>query len=219
MPVVGAQSHAAASVSLAEAHRRMLADASLQFGFVPAAEPSAPSWLKPLLELLKPVFGFLTAMAPWLMWGFWALVAAGLVAIIVMIVREILRVRWPARFGGRDQLEPEPEDYRPSQAQARALLEDADALAAEGRFAEAAHLLLFRSIEDIEGRRPYLVRPALTSRDIARSSGLPEAARTAFSGIARVVERSHFGGAPVGADDFAACRRAYETFAFPEVWA
>src|SRR3546814_10172873 len=42
---------------------------------------------------------------------------------------------------------------------ARALLAEADALAAEGRFAEAAHLLLYRSVEDIEGRRPGLVKP------------------------------------------------------------
>src|SRR3546814_13432258 len=35
---------------------------------------------------------------------------------------------------------------------ARALLTEADALAAEGRFAEPAHLLLHRSVADLEGR-------------------------------------------------------------------
>src|SRR5690606_1197116 len=50
---------------------------------------------------------------------------------------------------------------------ARALLAEADALAAAGRFAEATHLLLYRSVEDIETRRPGLVRPAMTSRELA----------------------------------------------------
>jgi hypothetical protein len=209
---VEAQGHAAASASLAEAQRRMLADHALQFRFAPLPDPKAPAWLKPLVE-------FLTAFGPVLLWVFWGLVALGLLTIAYLIAQQLLRTRWPERFGGRLEPKLEPEDWRPSGAQARALLEDVDALAAQGRFAEAVHVLLFRSIADIQGRMPHLVRPALTSRDIARSSGLPEVARTAFSGIARVVERSHFGGAPVGADDFAECRSAYEAFAFPEVWA
>ena len=45
---------------------------------------------------------------------------------------------------------------------ARARLADADALAAAGRFAEAVHLLLYRSVDDISDRRPGLVRPAMT---------------------------------------------------------
>src|SRR3546814_9762389 len=71
---------------------------------------------------------------------------------------------------------------------ARALLAEADALAAAGRFAEAVHLLLYRSVEDIEGRRPGLVKPAMTSRDLAEAHDLPSVARGAFSRIARAVE-------------------------------
>ena len=47
---------------------------------------------------------------------------------------------------------------------------------------------------------------------------MPEGVRRTFSQIARVVERSFFGGRPVGADEFAACRQAYEGFAFNEAW-
>ena len=36
--------------------------------------------------------------------------------------------------------------------------------------------------------------------------------------IGKVVERSLFGGAAVGAQDFADCRQAYEAFALPEGW-
>ena len=48
-------------------------------------------------------------------------------------------------------------DLRPEAARARALLEDADALAAQGRFAEAVHLLLFRSIDEIQEKTTGLM--------------------------------------------------------------
>jgi hypothetical protein len=99
-----------------------------------------------------------------------------------------------------------------------ALLSDADRLAGEGRYAEAIHLLLFRSIEDIDAKRPHAVKPALTSRDILELQALPSAARRALSRLVTTVEWSFFGGRPVDATDFSACRRAYEEFAFPESW-
>jgi len=86
-------------------------------------------------------------------------------------------------------------------------------------FDEAAHLLLFRSIDDIEDRRPRLVRPALTARDIAALDAVPPAARGAFSQIGSAVERSLFGGQALDAAAFVACRAAYEAFAFDKAWA
>ena len=59
------------------------------------------------------------------------------------------------------------------------------------------------------------MRPALTSRDIGGLEILPASARQTFSGIARVVENSLFGGGTVNADGFAHCRGAYEAFALP----
>src|SRR5690606_26136672 len=98
-------------------------------------------------------------------------------------------------------------------AVAVALLSDADALAAQGRFAEAVHLLLLRSINDIDGRLPNAVRPALTARDIAGLDRLPTAARPTFRQIARVVEASLFGGGAVDQGAYGECRDAYEAFA------
>ncbi len=98
-------------------------------------------------------------------------------------------------------------------------MEEADKLAAAGRYAEAVRLILHRSIEEIEGRRPRLVKPAYTAREIGRLSDIPENARSTFTGIAGVVEQSFFGGEALDAHGFAACRRAYETFAFPGAWA
>jgi len=115
------------------------------------------------------------------------------------------------------QKEPEAS-LQPEAAPALALLGQADALAADGHYGEAARLILHRSIEDIEARRPALVRPALTSRDIAGLPALPGGPRAAFARIAMLVERSLFARRALGADDWRDCRAAYQEFAFAESW-
>lgn len=197
--------------AVARAHAALLRDPTLQFAFQTVTPPQPPSWLKPLLE-------FLRLIAPAMKWVFWGGVALALGMVLFFIARELIRVRWPGRRT-RTQAAPPAADWRPAPEKARALLEDADRLAGQGRFAEASHLLLHRSIEEIEGRRPRAVRPSLTARDIARLDSLPAAARAPFQLIAAVVERSFFGGREVDAEAFAECRRAYEAFAFPEAWA
>jgi hypothetical protein len=197
------------------AHARLLQDKTLQFDFTAAPPPKPPpqlGWLKPVIEFL----GEIVHLLGYLFWGF---VALGVIALVAFIVMEIARTRWPGLRKRRRRPRPAPVDWRPDAAAARALLEDADRLAVEGRYAEAARILLHRSIDDIEGRRPRLVQPAYTARDIAGLDDLPSAARTTFAFIADVVERSLFGGREVDASGFAACRQAYERFAFPGAWA
>jgi len=116
-------------------------------------------------------------------------------------------------------LGPEPGALRPTAPRALALLKEADRLAAEQRFEEAAHVLLFRTIDDLESHRPRTVRPALTSREIAALEGLPQPARNAFVVIAELVEQSFFGERALGEREFAVCRGAYMTFAAPASWA
>ena len=202
----------AATDPVAAAHARMLHDSGLQFSFAGYPPPKPPpEWLKDLGRMLG-------ALAPAFQWLFWGIVAIVVATVVFFIARELLALRWPGlKKRKKKQAAAEPE-WRPTPAQARALLEEADKLAAEGRYAEAVHLILFRSIEEIQGRRPHLLRPALTSRDIAGLEGLPGRARDAFAGIAEMVERSFFGGRPVDADSFGRCRQAYEAFAFPEAW-
>ena len=208
----GASVAATAGDQLARAHARLLHDQALQFAFASAPKPPpTPGWLKLIGQ-------FLASIAPLMQWVFWAGVAALVIAIVVFIGRELISVRWPGLKRKPVVLTAEPE-WRPAPEKARALLEDADRLAAAGQYAQAAHLLLHRSIDDLEGRRPRAVRPALTARDIASLPSLPETARAPFRRIAEVVERSFFGGRPVDAAAFAECRRAYESFALPEAWA
>jgi hypothetical protein len=212
MSSVASSGGSAAADPVAAAHARMLHDASLQFSFVGYPPPKPPpEWLKSVGEVFK-------ALAPLLSVVFWIVVGAVVLTIVYFIARELLALRWPG-IKKRKKKAPAPEpDWRPTPAQALALLDDADRLAAEGRYAEAVRLILFRSIEEIQGRRPHLLRPALTSRDIGRLDGLPARAREAFRGIAEMVEHSFFGGRAVDAEGFGRCRQAYEAFAFPESW-
>jgi hypothetical protein len=156
----------------------------------------------------------LKAIAPVLPYIFWGGVILGAALILYFIARELI----PDRWFRRKKAEVAATDWRPEPEKARALLEDADGLAAAGRFEEAIHLLLFRSIDDLRARRPGAVKPALTSRDIAGLETLPAAPRDAFARLARAVELTFFGGRPAGADEFGAARRDYEAFAFAEGW-
>ena len=201
----------AAGDPLARAHAHALADPSLQFAFVAFKPPEPPGWLKWLGD-------FLTWIAPAMQWVFWLGLAVAVLTVMVFVGREMGALSWTRRKPAKPVALTSPE-WRPEPAKARALLEDADRLAAQGLYAEAARLLLHRSIDEVEGRRPRAVRPALTTRDIARLDSLPAAARAPFQLIAEVVERSFFGGRDVDRDAFAECRRAYESFALPGAWA
>jgi hypothetical protein len=194
---------------IAEAHRQLLADKSIQFDLVPFTIPKPPAWLA---ELLK----FLTS--PAFKWAFWIVVGLLALAFIALLLHRFWGVPLPWKRGRPKEEAEEVHYWQPQAEPARALLREADALAAEGRFDEAAHLLLFRSIEDIESRRPRLVRPALTSRDIAGAPEIPSRARTAFGAIVMMVERSLFARRQLAETDWRECREAYERFAFAEAW-
>ena len=193
-----------------QAHAALLRQHDLQFEFHAIVQPKPPAWLEALFRALG---HGLQAIAPAFTYIFWGVLIIGGAAILFFIAREFSGIRGLARRVRPVKLDAPQSDWRPAAARARTLLRDADALAAEGRFAEAAHLLLFRSIDDIDERWPNTVGPALTSRDIAGHQGLSDIARQTFMVIARVVEGSFFGGAPVGEADFAECRRAYDSFA------
>ncbi len=183
------------------------------------AEPPAPETVEPaeppdwLLWLLD-FFGETGGVWQGIFWIVAALLAAVLLFFIGRFLMQAISDRKPGGRGG----EEEAEDWRPEESAARSLLAEADTLAKDGRFAEAAHLLLYRSLEDIENRLPDFLRPALTSRDIARSETLPDQARGAFASIAQVVERGIFAARPVDAAGWDEARGAYERFALGGSW-
>ncbi|MGP1353783.1 MAG: DUF4129 domain-containing protein [Parasphingopyxis sp.] len=169
-----------------------------------------PDWLVNFLQWLETLGPFWQAL-------FW-IAAVGIGGLILFSIGRALYRRFTDRPAGDDDDEETVETWRPETRAAQGLLGEADALAQQGRYAEAAHLLLFRSVADIEERLPDFLRPALTSRDIARAPALPAPARSAFSSIARVVERGIFAARPVDESGWREARSAYEEFAFGKSW-
>ncbi len=175
-----------------------------------AAPP--PDWLAALadfLEALRPLFQLI----------FYAAIALVIGGVLYFIFGEAVR----ARFGLRRKIDTRREDdviadYRPEERAARSLLEEADALARQGRFGEAVHLLLFRSIDELHGRIRGGIPDALTAREIARLAALPERPRAALAPIIRIVEQSFFGGRDVDVNGWKTARASYEAFAFGEGW-
>jgi len=214
----GSSVGAAGGAAIAGLHARLLRDKALQFTFENGAKPEPPKmpeWMKALGRFIAQAVEGALPMLKVLFWVGLGLVVAGM---LYLILREVAGVRFSRR---RRAAKPRGAvaDWRPDARKARALLENADRLAAQGRFDQAVRLILHRSVEDIDDRRPRLVRPALTARELAVAGDVPAAARAAFTRIAAIVEFSAFAGQPIGAEAFSQCRTAYEDFAFPGAWA
>jgi hypothetical protein len=224
------QTALASDAKLSEAYRALRGDHAIQFDLSPVPpQPKAPDWLRTLghwiADLFRPVgkaiewIASLMPDAPYARILLWAVLIAAILALLWLLVQRYRSGEWRLpRWGRGGKTVDAEEEWVPAAAPARAWLEEADALAARGEFAEAVHHLLRRSVDDIAHRRPQLVRPALTSRDIAAAEAIPPRARTLFGGIVAIVERSLFGGRPVSADDWSATRAAYADFALNQAW-
>jgi hypothetical protein len=200
-----------AAEQFAAAHKTLLADRSFQFNLTDPLDSLPPP--QTLVWLAK-TLNWLAQYLQYIFWG--ALIVGGLV-IAALLAREFIRYRRPAK-AATPTLRADAPLWTPDAARARVLLADADRLAAEGHYAEAAHLLLRRSIDEIEDRRPRLIARSFTARDIAKLAQLPENARKAFGLIAAHVEVSLFGERPLDEATWLGCRRAYEDLVFADVW-
>ena len=183
----------------------------------PPPPPPTPEWLRSLFDMISSFFQWSAPAARPLLW-----IGVALLTLFLLYHFVPAFARWVDNlpFWRKTREDDGADEIGLAEAgAARALLSEADALAAEGRFAEAVHLLLYRSVADIEGRRPGLVKPALTSRDLAEARDLPGVARDAFSRIARAVEISLFGGRSLDAGAWQQCRSAYAELTVPKNWA
>lgn len=194
-----------------------MAGGEIQTSFPPPQPPpQPPEWLASLFRALGDFFNWSAPALKPILW-----IVAILFALFLLYHFVPAFADWIDNLPFRRRKAVSDEEYlgHAEAGAARALLAEADALAAAGRYAEAIHLLLYRSVEDIDGRRPGLVRPAMTSRELARAQDLPMVAREAFSRIARAVEISLFGGRPIDADAWQQCRGAYAELTVPKNWA
>jgi len=178
--------------------------------------PETPGWIKWLSRMVGNIFEFLGPVFKILFYLVIAGVAGG---ILYFLFGEAIRVRF-GKDGHTESGADDDEilDVRPDAQTARSLLEEADELARAGKFAEAVHLLLFRSIQDIQGHLENGVPGSLTAREIGGLSHLPARARSALSPIIVIVERSFFGGREVDEPSWSEARASYEDFAFGEGW-
>lgn len=200
--------------------------------FAPVADkqpqpPVWPEWLKALGRWLADLLAPVGRLLDWIFGGL--LRSIGLhgnaieIALVVAALVGVLWIAWmlvrPWLAARRASLHDKAQDWSPEREAALALLEDADRLAAEGRFGEAAHLLLQRSVAHIAAARPEWLSPSSTAREIGRIEPLPGRARTAFGVIATEVERSLFALRGLSADDWTRARAAYADFALADLGA
>lgn len=197
--------------------RELRADSDIQFDPVtippqPPREPTAfERFMRWLSEQIGDLAGYFGSSWWWAKWVLLALLAAAVLFILYRLVEPYLG--WKRKSSDTDAA----EEWRPDQQASIALLEEADRLAAEGRYDEATHLLLQRSVSQIAAARPDWVEPSSTARELASFSELPEAARAAFSVIAERVERSIFALRSLNQGDWEEARRAYANFALERI--
>ncbi|TPJ75676.1 DUF4129 domain-containing protein [Mesorhizobium sp. B2-6-2] len=197
---------------LAQLHKQLLGDDSIQFALPTYVRPEPPEWLKPFVDGLA-------KLGPYMIYLFWGAVIIGVAIIAFLLFLEAKGIAWRLPWRRKREETEAKEEWRPDVGAAQVLLSEADAFAARGEYDEAVHLLLRRSVSDIATRLPDFLRPSLTARDIAAAGSIPTRPRAAFSEIARIVEAALFARRPVGAEGWQQARGAYEQFAFRDAWA
>lgn len=185
----------------------------------PPPEPREPGWFDEafrgffqfLGEILAPIGAFLGQIWPVLQWVLLALVVAFVAYMVVRTFGPLASQRREVR-----EAVSEPE-WAPSEEQSVALLDDADKLASQGKFDEATHLLLQRSVSHISDARPDWVEPSSTARELAALPALSQTARRAFGTISERVERSLFALRSLDRSDWETARAAYADFALAKI--
>jgi len=213
--IIGEDAEASASDSdFAENWREMRENEDIQFSpvDVPEEPPREPSWFERLLqdffEFLGDSLSWFPSAWPVLKWVLIALAAALALFILYRLLEPYLQSR------NQDHAITEVAmEWAPDAAQSAALLEDADRLASEGKYDEATHLLLQRSVSHMAAAKPDWVEPSSTARELTAIEALPDKARETFRVIAERVEQSLFALRSLNKDDWEAARAAYADFA------
>lgn len=197
----------------------MRAEGRVQFAPVeiPPTVPAPPGWLERALadlaemlgEWLAPVGQVLGNSWAWLQW---AMLGCAVLIAAVLLMR-VLAARLARPSGTSATAPAKAEGWQPGRAETIALLDDADRLAAQGRYEAATRLLLQHSIGHIADAHPAQVEPASTARELAALPVLSATARAAFAIMAERVERSLFARRMLDRGDWDAARAAYADFA------
>lgn len=140
------------------------------------------------------------------------LLITAIIVIVVLIALNFKANRWSdsraRKLAREDEIEVDTEAtvVRMEKAQV-----EADELARQGNFAEAMHVLLLQSVNELRRRLKVSIAVSLTSREILYRIGLPPEGHNVFADIIRRVEISYFGSYQPDAGDYNACRNSYDT--------
>lgn len=141
----------------------------------------------------------------------WMLLGVFGVALVAVMARE--GVRFARRRGKKKQRGVTGDDLGRAEIAAQRLpasLARARALAREGRFEEAIHVLLEGALGYLHALTDFSLEPAFTSREVLARAPLESTTRGAFKDLVMTVEVSLFGGLPVDRADFERCERSFE---------
>lgn len=92
-------------------------------------------------------------------------------------------------------------------------LGDAEELARRGAYAEAIHVLLLRTLQELARSAAVRIAPSHTSREVLARVPLGAEARGALEDLIVAVELTHFGDEPAGLEDYGRCRSQFQRFA------
>jgi hypothetical protein len=141
----------------------------------------------------------------------YGVIVVGILVLLVTIVSEVA--------GSRKVIEDsvQSNDDATIAAQVSAViskpLDDADALAAAGKFSEAIHTLLALTLYELAGQSSLRLTGAMTSREILAKVPLLGDARTALADLVTAVELTWFGDDVAGQVDYQRCRQQFSMFA------
>lgn len=142
--------------------------------------------------------------------GLWIIVFIAVVLIVLFLIEDLTGRRFlrnrPAEPETRvTDAEPDEEVVLLSVGP----LEDADRLAAQGRFDDAVHVLLLGALESIRLSIGRVFEPSLTSRELVAKDFMPAPYRRLVATLVSAVETSRFAGHPAGESEFRRCRGIY----------
>jgi hypothetical protein len=167
----------------------------------PKIEDRKPSkWVAKLAAFFNPLMNILV----------WVLLTAIVLGLLYYAATMSGGLGWKKK-----EVAAQEEDRQPVAFDGRTVkdwLREAEAMAEQGRYADAVHFLLFSSFDDIRKRLNTALRPAWTSREILRDVPLRSNAQTALSMLVETVESSEFAGRDIGPSDFYRCRDTYALF-------
>jgi uncharacterized protein DUF4129 len=192
MPLLPGLGAALLSASLTPAEIRARAEAVLASGSYQTALPKDPTPPRPFELSPGPIDLFLRILL--------------YTALAVLVALAIIWLARRLAGGARDAEIAEPASPPPAEIP----IASAEALAAEGRWAEAIHALLLETLRALS--RAARLAPSLTSREIVGRVPLPAGARDALEGLVVAVEISRFGGAPAEEGDYRACLSRFHAF-------